>query len=187
MKYTVKRYYKSEEELLSFLRNVKQVVCPHCGLIGALILHGFLYGYEECSVNIKIIRGRRIFCNNRKSRNKGCGRTFSILAAPMLENFSITAGSLWSFLKGIRNLPDRLPSFRRLKITLDESAAYRLWKRFVHAMAKIRSVLSRYSPRPKLPAAACAATQTIAHLQTVFKKASCPIATFQHRFQVSFL
>lgn len=182
-----KKYYRSEEEFRSVHHDLKQIVCPHCGLIGALVLHGFLYGYEECSVNIKIIRGRRIFCNNRKSRNNGCGRTFSIMAAAMLKNFSISATSLWRFLKGIINLPDRLPSFRKLKITLDESAAYRLWKRFVHALPKIRSVLSRLSPRPKLPVTTCAATQTIAHLRLAFKKASCPITAFQYRFGVSFL
>lgn len=182
-----KKYYSSQEEFRRFHCELKQIPCPHCGAIGALVLHGMLYGYSESSDNERIIRGRRIFCNNRKARTNGCGRTFSILRATVLRGFSISATSLWTFLKDITDLPDRLRSFRRLPVTLHESAAYRLWKRFVQGLSAIRSVLGRHCPRPKLPVARCAATQTIVHLRAVFKQASCPIAAFQERFQVSFL
>lgn len=182
-----KKYYSTEEEFHRFHCELKQMPCPHCRLIGALNLHGCLYGYDECSVQVKIIRGRRIFCNNRKSRRKGCGRTFSILAAAVLKTFSIPAASLWNFLKGIRRPADRLPSFRKLSLPFHESAAYRLWQRFVHAQARIRSFLTRRCPRPELPVTGCAATQTIAHLRAAFKGAACPIAAFQQRFQASFL
>lgn len=184
---TAKRYYSSEDEFQSFRRNLKQMPCPHCGLIGALVLNGRLYGYDERLQNKKIIRGRRIFCNNRKARNNGCGGSFCILAADVIKNFSISAHSLWSFLKGIINLPDRLPSFRKLDTTFNESSAYRLWKRFKNGQARIRGFLTRHSPRPKLPVTPCAVTQTIAHLRSVFKETACPIAAFQRRFQVSFL
>jgi len=183
----VGRYYSSEEDFRRFHGTLKQMPCPHCGLIGALVLNGRLYGYEESSHSGTIPRGRRIFCNSRRARNNGCGRTFCILVAAVIKNFSISAVSLWRFLKGTADLPDRLPSFRRLKITLHESAAYRLWKRFLHRLSAIRSLLCIHCPRPKLPLTRCAATQTIAHLKAVFKNGSCPIAAFQRQFQVSFL
>lgn len=182
-----KKYYSTEEDFRTFHSGLKQMICPHCGFIGALILHGLLYGCDEHSNTGTITRGRRIFCNNRKARKNGCGRTFSILAATVLRNFSISAHSLWRFLKGIADLPDRLLCFRRANITLHESAAYRLWKRFVHSLTGIRSRLARHCPRPKLPGTGCAATQTIAHLKSLFKNAPCPITAFQHQFQVSFL
>lgn len=172
---------------MEFRCTLKQIPCPRCGLTGALVLHGFLYGYDERSFSRTLVRGRRIFCNNRKVRNNGCGGSFCILAADVIKNFSISAASLWDFLKGIALPSDRLPSFRKLDISHTESSAYRLWKRFKQAQAAIRTVLTRRCPRPKLPVTCCAETQTIAHLRAVFRKAACPIAAFQHRFQVSFL
>ena len=161
--------------------------CPNCRLIGALVLHGCLRGYDERSAQAKIVRGRRIFCNNRKARHNGCGRTFSILAAAVLKTFSISAASLWHFLKAIRGLPDRRPALRKLGLSFHASAAYRLWKRFVRAQTRIRGYLTRHCPRPELPVTPCAATQTIAHLRAVFNQAACPVAAFQQRFQASFL
>ena len=183
----LKKYYSSDEDFRRFHSSLKQQPCPHCGAIGTLILHGFLYGYDEHAAHGKIIRGRRIFCNNRKARRNGCGRTCSILKAPVLKHFSISATSLWRFLRRITHLPDRLPAFRRLRSSFHDSSAYRLWKRFVHGQARIRGVLTRHCPRPKLPVTPSAPTQTIAHLRAVFTGAACPIAAFQERFQVSFL
>jgi len=181
-----KKYYSTEEEFRRFHRSLKQKPCPHCGWIGALVLHGFLRGYKENS-DEKVIRGRRIFCNNRKKCKNGCGRTCSVLKAAFLTNFSISAHSLWCFLKGIADPSDRLASFRTLRTTFHESAAYRLWSRFENGLTGIRSFLTMHCPRPKLPITRCAPTQTIAHLRAVFTGAACPIAAFQERFQVSFL
>jgi len=155
--------------------------------MGALVLNGRLLGYDECSNTVTIIRGRRIFCSNRKVRDNGCGSSFCILDANVIKNFTISAPSLWRFLEGVKEPSDRLVCFRELEITHDESAAYRLYKRFVHRISFIRSMLGTLCVRVNLPAVGSAFTQTIAHLKAVFKKASCPIAAFQHRLGVSFL
>ena len=38
--------------------------CPHCQQSGALIGHGVLRGYAECTSEV-VVRGRRVFCSNR--------------------------------------------------------------------------------------------------------------------------
>jgi len=172
---------------LEFRCSLKQIPCPHCGLIGALVLNGRLYGYGERSFSRTLLRGRRIFCNNRKARNNGCGGSFCILAADVIKNFTISAASLWRFLDGVEEPSDRLVSFRELEVTHDESAAYRLYRRFTRRISFIRSMLGKICPRVDLPDTRTAAAQTIAHLKAVFQKASCPIAAFQRKFGVSFL
>lgn len=182
-----KRYYSSEEDFRQFYLNLKQLPCPHCKLTGALILHGYLCGYDEKAFNKRVIRGKRIFCNNRKKHGTGCGRTFSVLAVSMLKKFCISANSFWSFLKNVIKLANKIEALRTLKLPLSNSSAYRLWKRFSHAQSRIRSYLTRHCPKPKLPITSCPATETIVHLESVFNDSSCAISAFQERFQVSFL
>lgn len=184
----INRYYRSEAQLSEILITLKLSPCPHCKLIGALILHGFLYGNEEgASDNNRHIRGRRIICNGRKKHNKGCGQTFSIKAANTIRNVCITAQSLWSFLTDILMEHSKASAFIKLTDRIHPSSAYRLYKRFSKGQSRIRSFLSRLDPRPKLPTTSCATTQTIAHLKSVFATDPCPITAFQMHFQVSFL
>lgn len=188
MIHNIKRYYRTEEQLLKILETVKLSSCPHCHKTGALILHGFLYGNEETSVdNNKHIRGRRIICTARRAQNKGCGRTVSIKAAHTIKNFCISTESLWLFLFGILMGQSKVSAFKKLSTHIHPSSAYRLWKRFTEGQSNIRSFLSRHNPRPKLPDTACAATQTLAHLNSVFADEPCPITAFQMQFQVPFL
>ncbi|QVL30231.1 hypothetical protein KIH39_15365 [Telmatocola sphagniphila] len=41
------RFYRSEEEWSSIAERLKQTHCPHCKVVGTLIQHGFLFGYDE--------------------------------------------------------------------------------------------------------------------------------------------
>jgi hypothetical protein len=43
----VKRFFKDIAAAMEYRRTIKQTACPHCGLIGFLICHGFLWGYGE--------------------------------------------------------------------------------------------------------------------------------------------
>jgi hypothetical protein len=169
---------------------LKQVTCPHCKLTGALILHGYLYGYSENPFNKIAVRGRRIFCNNRKKRRNGCGHTFCVLAVNIIKNFCITAKSLWCFLKNIVTSLSKIEAFRRLEFPLSDSSCYRLWKRFSMSQSRIRAFLVKLSQAPKLPGASCPVAQTIAHLESAFSNDSLPtspIAAFQEHFQTSLL
>lgn len=183
----IKRYYKSEEDFREFYINLKQLPCPFCKLIGALILHGYLRGYGEDSFNKNCVRGRRVFCNNRKKHTKGCGHTFCVLAANIVKSFCITAKSFWCFLKNIAKLTNKLESSRIAKFPLCVSSVYRLWKKFLNCQSRIRAYLRRLCREPQLSETSCSAIQTIEHLKSAFCNSSCPIAAFQDYFQTSFI
>ena len=71
---------------------LKQTPCPHCKVVGTLIRHGFLYGFDESNPQRKTVRARRIFCSNRHAR-RGCGRTFSVWFADKIRRLSLTTGA----------------------------------------------------------------------------------------------
>ena len=70
-------FYRSDEEWHAVAERLKLTPCPHCKVVGTLIRHGFLYGFDDSSPRQKTVRARRIFCSNRNAR-PGCGRTFSV-------------------------------------------------------------------------------------------------------------
>jgi hypothetical protein len=181
----IERYYRSEAHLAEILRSLPLTACPFCYMTGALIRHGLLETHGESTHAQK--QGQRIICTVRRKQNRGCGRTFSIISANRLKNFCITAQSLWRFLIGFIKKGIKATAFSPLTDRFHPSSAYRLWKKFSQAQSRIRSFLTRHSPRPRLGITPCAATQTIAHLSSVFKNHPCPIAAFQERYQESFL
>ncbi len=187
----LKKYYTSDKDFDLFHFSLKQLPCPHCKLTGALILHGYLNGYDEGSHNKKVVRGRRIFCSNRRKHSKGCGLTFCVLLASMLKNFSITAKSLWCFLKHILSSSSKIEAFRYLKYPMSVSSCYRLWKRFSTSQSRIRAYLARLSTPPELPTTYCPTSQTIAHLlESAFGNCTTltsPVAAFQAYFQIPLL
>ena len=185
-----KKYYTSDKDFNLFRFTLKQLPCPHCKLAGALILHGYLNGYDEGPLNKKVVRGRRIFCSNRRKHFKGCGLTFCVLLAGILKNFSITAKSLWCFLEHILPSSSKIEAFRYLKFPMSASSCYRLWKRFSTSQSRIRTFLVRLSTPPELPITSCPTTQTIAHLESAFGNRTTltsPVAAFQAYFQIPLL
>ncbi len=184
------KYYNSEEDFKPFHNNLKQLPCPHCKSIGTLILNGRLMGYAEDSHTKKTVRGRRVFCNNRRKRSNGCGITFCVLLAGILKNFSITANSLWCFLKSMVKSSSKIEAFRRIKSSMSNSSCYRLWKSFSKSQSTIRSSLVKFSSVPTLCKTIHPEFQTIAHLESAFSNYShpnSPIAAFQTHFQAPFL
>ena len=185
MKFHVKRFYNSTEDLRQFHFQLKQTTCPHCKSIGSLNLHGYLRGYDDKECRKKIIRGRRLFCCNR-NRRKGCGRTFSILAASVIKKFIISAESLWHFLKNILKGYNKIHAFKAAGIPFAESSCYRLWKIFRLHQTSIRSKLLRLFPTPVKPTQS-PPMETILHLRCAFKDTAFPITAYQNQFQASFL
>ncbi len=96
----------------SLLDKLPLLPCAHCGRHGNLIGHGFLRGYSERS-NIRLLRGRRIFCSNR-GRRRGCGRTVSTLLSRFIERYVVTAATLWALFC---RLADGLPVERAARET----------------------------------------------------------------------
>lgn len=160
-------------------------MCPHCRASGFLILHGYLYGYEDSMDSKRIRRGHRIFCSDRR-RRAGCGRTFSLLQASFMTNFMISTKTLWEFLQSMADGLNRFQAFIPVREKLEISSIYRLFNCFKHNQSRIRTALVTAQGPPDVRDSD-PVMQTIGHLKSLFKDDSCPVASFQHRFQISFL
>lgn len=183
---TIKRFYRDSDDLEGFCFQLKQFQCPHCHCCGFLILHGFLYGYSETSTHDRIIRGRRFFCNNR-GRQRGCGRTFSLLDSSFMRKFIILAGSFWAFLQAISCGRTKKQAFRDLHLSFSDTSIYRWYTAFSRRLSFLRTyitrILSDIQPADHRPPD----LQTISCLNKAFSQDRNPISCFQDRFQVSFL
>jgi hypothetical protein len=180
-------FYRSADEWIAIAERLKQTPCPHCKVVGTLIRHGFLCGYDESNPQHKTVRARRIFCSNRYAR-RGCGRTFSIWIADKIRRLSLTTGGLWRFLQ--RAVAGSiLAAIRAFNCHLSDRTLQRIWKRFNQGQSKIRTALSARCPPPELSAdpSQRPAAHVLAHLQAAFPHAHCPIAAFQHSLQTFFV
>jgi hypothetical protein len=181
-------FYRNAEEWSAIAERLKQTPCPHCKVVGALIRHGYLRGYDECNSQQKTVRARRIFCSNRIAR-RGCGRTFSVWVADKVRRLSLTTHALWRFLKDA--VADSIAAAIRVVADCRRSDRtwQRIWTRFDQGQSKIRTALSGRCPPPELPAEPShrPAAQVLAHLQAAFPGADCPIATFQHTMRTFFV
>jgi hypothetical protein len=176
------------EEYGAMAEQIKQRPCPHCKVVGTLIQHGYLYGFDDSSPHRplprKTRRARRIFCSNRNLR-PGCGRTFSIWFADKIRRLSLTAHLLWRFLQRAA-AGSIAAAIRAINSHLSPRTWQRIWKRFDLGQSKIRTALHDYGSPPPDPPPRPAA-QVLAHLQAAFPNADCPIAAFQHTLQTFFL
>jgi hypothetical protein len=179
-------FFRSDEEWNAIAERLKQTSCPHCKIVGALIRHGYLRGFDESSLRRKTVRARRIFCSNRQAR-RGCGRTFSVWFADKIRRLSLTAGCLWRFLQRAAT-SSILAAIRAFDGHLSDRTWLRMWKRFDQGQSKIRTALSGRCPPPELPESSQRpAAHVLAHLQAAFPDAHCPIATFQHSMRTFFV
>jgi hypothetical protein len=178
-------FYRNTEEWQALTQCLKLTPCPHCNAVGALIRHGFLYGFDDSNPHQKTRRARRILCSNRYAR-PGCGRTFSVWAADKIRRLGLTTARLWRFLQravahGI------LAAIRASDCHLSDRSLLRIWKRFNLGQSKIRTALFGCCPPPELPAEHQPAAHVLAHLQAAFPDAHCPIAAFQLTFRTFFV
>jgi len=183
-------FCRSNEEWIAIAERLKLMPCPHCKVVGALIRHGFLRGFDE-SNSRRTLRARRVFCSNRNAR-PGCGRTFSVWCADKIRRLSLTTACLWRFLK--RAAAGCIAqAIRAADCHLADRSWQRIWKRFDHGQVKVRTALSARCPPPELPArlppqpAHRPAAQVLAHLDAAFPLANCPIAAFQHSLRTFFV
>jgi hypothetical protein len=178
------RFYRTAEEWRVIAERLKHTPCPHCQVVGTLIRHGFLRGFDD-SCKQATVRARRIFCSNRTHR-PGCGRTFSIWLADKIRRLGLTTGGLWRFLQ--RAVADGIrAAIRDVDCPLSGRTLLRIWKRFHHGQSKIRTALLGRCPPPELPTDDRPAAQVLAHLQAAFPDAPCPVATFQQTLRTFFV
>jgi hypothetical protein len=184
-------FYRNAEQWHTLAERLKLTPCPHCKVVGTLIRHGCLHGFDENNRQQKTVRARRVFCSNRNAR-PGCGRTFSVWGADKIRRLSLTTRGLWRFLIGAV-AGSVLAACRAVHYQLSHRTLQRIWKRFDQGQCKIRTALSALSAPPQrlvpLPAKSShrPAAQVLAHLQAAFPEDDCPIATFQHTLHTFFL
>jgi hypothetical protein len=180
-------FCRGEEGFRAIYEKLKATACPHCKVIGLLVLHGFLRGYDESSPREKTVRARRIFCSNRNNR-QGCGRTFSVWIADKIRRLSLSAGGLWMFLQSVVG-SGMASAIRRVNSHLSDRQMQRIWKRFDLGQSQIRTALWQHSEPPERPAKPpqTPAAEVLAHLQAAFPCSGCPIADFQHDLRTFFV
>jgi hypothetical protein len=184
-------FFRDTDEQLGMAERLKLTPCPRCKIVGALIRHGYLRGFDESSPRQETVRAQRIFCSNRNAR-PGCGRTFSIWVADKIRRLSLTTGALWQFLQGVVGI-GIFAAIRALNCQLSNRTLQRIWKRFDLEQSKIRTALCGRCPPPELPPrlpknpTRQPAAQVLAHLQAAFPDAHCPIAAFQQTLQAFFV
>jgi hypothetical protein len=178
-------FYRNAAEWSAIAERLKQTPCPHCRVVGTLIRHGCLCGFDDSSPPRQTVRARRIFCSNRQAR-RGCGRTFSVWLADKIRRLSLTTSSLWRFLQRAATGPI-VAAIRAADCHLSDRTWLRVWKRFDLGQSKLRTALSACCPPPDWPGSHRPAAQVLAHLQAAFPDAPCPIATFQHTMRTFFV
>jgi hypothetical protein len=172
-------FCRDDAEWATLVERLKLTPCPHCRTVGTLIRHGVLTGFDDGSPR-RTIRARRIFCSNRH-RRCGCGRTISVWYADKIRRLSLVARTVWAFLK--RAVAGTLAAaIRATQSTRSERTMRRVWTRFQRSQSAIRTALLSRGPPPTFAAAAFrrpAAAHVLAHLQSTFPQADCPVAAFQ--------
>lgn len=210
--YSLPSYIKDDTQFKEELFNIRASLCPHCNVMGNLMLHGYLFGYAQDSSE-RVHRGRRIFCTNRKRNSNGCGKTFSILYSDFIKGFSVRALALWRALKRMargepiykafevnvqntlstcknrssKQFPSDSTSSQKSSSNYSISTAYAVWKSFKLNCFHIRSLLAKKRGPPKNCSASDPHTTTILHLEETYPDSKCPVSTFQEGFGVPFL
>ena len=176
-------YVSSAEDFEQYRKRLKCLPCPHCRAVGYLIRHGYLRGYGAAG-HVKIRRGWRICCSNRR-RRKGCGRTYSILLAQFVPRQLVTADTLFRFFQAVRKGLTRKAAWERMRVPWTLQTGYRLWQRLCRSQSRLRSRLCRRTP-PPAGHSPNPLFQLIDHLNLAFPTAACPIAAFHLHFQQPF-
>lgn len=178
-------FYRTDEEFNALALRLKLTPCPHCQVVGALIRHGSLYGFDDNNPHRQTRRARRILCSNR-NRRPGCGRTFAVWAAAKIRRLSLTTAALGRFLQRAV-AGGLLAAIRGGRCHLCERTMLRIWQRFRRGQSQIRTALAGRCAPPERPAAHRPEGQTLAHLQAAFPAAPCPVAAFQHALRTFFV
>ena len=181
------RYFIKKVELGGVGHTLKLKQCEHCRMTGMLILHGFIYGYDEYRTRHRI-KGRRVFCSNRNNR-KGCGRTLSYLLIDFIKRTLISTGIAWQFLRDILLGKSIEKAYTSLdpECVLSLPTFFRFWKNFKLQTHTIRTFIANRYPLLKI-SESTPYNETIRHLSILFSEGDInPIAQYQRLFQTSFV
>ena len=179
-----KKYCSTDEALQQYCYSLKSRQCPHCGITGFLVCHGFLKGYSVTGQK-QVVRGRRFLCSNRFQR-VGCGRTFSVLLSEFIRDFMVTTGILWRLLMVVKEGQTVSESWKEIAPEFCVESGHRLWRRLWKSQSSLKTRLNRERPPPDRQTDD-PMLQMAAHFKTVFPLSPCPFAQYQSTFQESLL
>jgi len=176
-------FCRDEAEWAAIVERLKLTPCPHCRTVGTLIRHGVLTGFDDSSPR-RTVRARRIFCSNRH-RRCGCGRTVSVWIVHKIRRLSLTTRTVGAFLKHAV-AGSIAAAIRATHCVRSDRTLRRIWTRFQRAQSAIRTALLSRGPPPLWPPDGPAASSrrptaahVLAHLQSTFPQADCPVAAYQ--------
>jgi len=104
-----------------------------------------------------------------------------------LRRSRLSAPKLWAFIKNVLRFGNKSNALRALKTGLSVSAAYRIWKRFIHRQSYIRTALAMHHPPPRPGRSRQPVEETIEYLEAAFPDACNPLSAFQEQLQIAFL
>ena len=175
-------FFKTVEEIGLFQSRLPFWQCPICGLMGALIRHG--YTYWSISPTENGIRGWRIRCKPGK-RRQGCGATRLLRLGDTLPRRCFSAKQFWAFMQALRDARSLKNAWERSGFPCSMDTAYHVYRRLVRCQSVLRTHLSARGPPPKVKTGV-PLFQVLAHLEKAFGDDS-PIAGYQESFQCDFL
>jgi hypothetical protein len=184
------RFVADTHALAKVALAIKGVSCPHCGKVGTLNAHGWLWGYAE-SGSERLRRARRFFCSGR-FRRSGCGRTFAVYLAHFLGSFIVLTQTLWRFAAYlVTELTIKAAWRKASQDQLSLSTGYRLAARLQGGTPALRSRLLGACPPPESQSRHPLA-QLLAHFERAFAaQDAAPLAdgfaAFQLRYQCHLL
>ena len=180
-------YYINKSDLCVIGHKLKLKQCHHCGMTGMLILHGYLYGYDEYRTQLRT-KGRRVFCSNRNRRN-GCGRTILYRIIDFMEGTLISTAAAWKFLFLILSGISIEKAYNSLdpECVLSLRTFFRFWKKFKLQTHRIRTFIADNYQLLKI-SELTPYNETIRHLSILFSGDHInPIAQYQLASQRSFV
>ena len=175
-------FFKTAEEIELFRDKLPFFRCPSCGLIGALIRHG--YTYWTHSPQETGIRGWRVRCKPGNP-HQGCGVTWLLRRGDTLPRRCFSTAQLWAFMQVLLDARSLKSAWERSSFPTSLDTAYKLYRHLVRCQSVLRIRLCARGPPPKVKTGV-PLFQVLAHLRKAFGNES-PVERYQESFQRDFL
>ncbi len=137
----MKRYFDTENDIEEVLEYLPEAVCPHCGARGALVRHDNIWRSGGAENGL---RGKRVFCDNRKGR--GCGGTVAFWLSDTLRGRCLRAAELMRFILGVLAGSSVWKAWKNAETGMTIRTGCRTFTRFVDTQSVIRTELFGLTP-----------------------------------------
>lgn len=139
----MKRYFDTEEELEVALNALPETRCPFCGGERTLLRHDYLWKFGG---EANGMRGKRVYCNARAVKNKGCGGTFTLWLSDTLWGRCLGSDALMRFILGLLAGLSTWKAWRGAKTGMTLGTGYRTVKWLEKSQSALRTSLWGLGP-----------------------------------------